>query len=62
MKFRIWWDVGFGRTVDDIEADNQADAVEQARMAAEEEAQNNLDYGAEECLGGNCGDSDDPEE
>lgn len=59
-KYRIWWDNGFGRTTEDVEAEDQQEAIDIARMAAKEEAESNMDYGADECIGG-CDEEEDSE-
>jgi len=44
-KFKIYWDAGYGRTTDEVEAENEDEAIEKAADLCQEEAQSNWDYG-----------------
>lgn len=61
--FKINWDAGYGPNDDLIEAESLADAEEQAYATALEEAENNMDHGAEEYTREMCiDDLNDPED
>lgn len=44
-KFKIFWDCGYGRTEDTIEAATEDEAIEKAAECCQDEAQSNWDYG-----------------
>lgn len=46
--YRIYWDAGYGRNSETIEASDHQEAVNNAYEAAREDFENNADYGAKE--------------
>lgn len=47
-KFIIHWNVGYGDTYIEVEADSMEDAIDMAYAEAMEEVQSSIDYGAME--------------
>jgi len=47
-KWKIWYDVGFGRESEIIEADSEDEALEAAYEAFSEACESQHNYGAEE--------------
>jgi hypothetical protein len=49
-KYLIYWNAGYGRTEEEVEADTYDEAQDLAYDAAREEFESNCEYGVEEEL------------